>query len=128
MARKDILAPQLVSSNQTLAVAFNSPPTVIDFMDNCSYQINITTSNSTGTFAVQGSLDYVPQTNNGPTPVAGNWATLDLSGTPTAGAANDTILISMVALPFRAIRVSYTPTVAGTGTASIYVMNKQSGG
>lgn len=127
MARKDILK-QTVVSGQSLAASFNSTPTMIPWGDNCSYQVNITTSNSTGTFSVQGSLDYQAGTAQVPA-VAGNWTDLSLGGgTPTVAAANDTILINLNQLPFNAIRLAYTSTIAGTGTCTIILMSKQLGG
>lgn len=125
--RKNILSPELVATAQTLASSFNSTPTMIPFLDNCAYQINVTTTNSTGTFAVQGSLDYVQETplKRG---VTGNWIPLTLGGAtanPVANAANDTIIINLNQVPFNALRISYTSTIAGTGTADIYFMSKQ---
>ena len=97
-------------------------------MDQVAYQINVVTSNSEGSFKVQGSLDYVPATPN-TTAVAGNWADLSLGGDLlNVEAANDTMLINLTMLPFNAIRVAYTADTAGTGTATIIIMNKQLGG
>lgn len=127
MARKNVLR-KLIAPTQSLAASFSITPTMIPFGDNCAYQINVTTSNSTGTFSVQGSLDYVQQTQD-TKGVAGNWVDLSLGGgTPTVAAANDTILINLNQLPFNAVRLAYTSTIAGTGIADIYVMEKQIGG
>ncbi len=98
--------------------------------DNVSYQINITTSNSIGTFAVQGSDDYQPRTAQQPGNT-GNWVTLPLGGAtaaPTAAAANDSILINLNQVPFNALRVTYTVGTAGTGTCDIWETQKQVGG
>lgn len=112
------------ASSQSMAASFNSLPTMIKYLDNISYQINITTSNSTGTFSIQGSNDF--QAADGlSTAATGNWVTLTLSGTPTAAAANDNIMITMNQLPFRAIRLVYTSTIAGTGTCDCYIAAKQ---
>lgn len=94
--------------------------------DNCSYQINIATTNSTGTFSVQVSNDYQNQTQDDATN-AGNWEDLTLSGTPTVAAANDNIVIDLKGMPYKAMRLSYTPIIAGTGTATIYVSCKSTG-
>lgn len=123
--RKNVLPPVLVSSH-SLAATFSTSPTVITFLDNCAYQINVTTSNSTGTFMVEGSLDYVQATAN-VTGVTGHWIPLTLGGTtaaPVAAAANDQIIINLNQVPFNALRMSYTSTIAGTGTADIYFMSK----
>lgn len=129
MARKDVLKAQLLD-DQSLAADFTSSPTIVSYLDNCSYQINITTSNSTGTFYVDGSNDYQP-TNMGLSINAGNWVQLPLGGStanPTAAAANDSILINLNQIPFSAIRLRYVSTVAGTGTCDVFLMDKQLGG
>lgn len=130
MARKNVLNYRLVA-NQSLAASFNSAPTLITNTDNVAYQINITTTNSTGTFSVQGSVDYTAvevgasqASNTNP-----HWVDITLGGgTPTVAASNDSILIDLNQLPFNAVRIAYTSTVAGTGHADIYVMTKQIGG
>lgn len=124
--RKNVLSPELVAPAQSLAASFNTVPTMIPFLDNCAYQINITTTNSTGTFAVQGSVDYVQATPIQPGN-PGNWVSLTLGGTtaaPVAAAANDQIIINLNQVPFNALRIAYTSTVAGTGHADIYFMSK----
>lgn len=123
MGRKDIIVYKLVSA-QSLAATFNSSPTVINYMDNCSYQINVTTSNSQGTFSVQASNDYKKDEPSQIVTNAGTWVDLTLSGTPTVAAANDSIIINLNQLPFTAIRLHYTSTIAGTGTADIYITDK----
>lgn len=128
MARKNVLTPQEISINQTMAASFTSPATMVPYMDNVAYQINITTTNSVGTFAIQGSLDYNKDPTTGVVTNPGNWITLTLSGTPAAAGANDQILISLNQVPFNAMRVAYTSTTAGTGACNIYVMLKQVGG
>ena len=121
--RKNVLEPVKLLTSQSMAANFTSPATVVDFIDNIAYQINITTSNSTGSFVVQASLDYEPA-NSQKAANAGNWTDLTLSGTPTAAAANDSILISLNQLPFRAVRLKYVSTVAGTGTCNVYIQAK----
>lgn len=123
MSRKNVLEPIVLASNQSLATSFNSAPTVVKYLDNISYQINVVTTNSEGTFAVEVSNDYVPS-NSGVTPDTGNWSPLVLTGTPTVAAANNTLVINMNQLPFAAIRLAYTSTVAGTGTCEIILTGK----
>lgn len=130
MARKNVLSPQCItaSGGQSLAASFNSTATIIQQTDNIAYQINVTTSNSTGSFSVQGSVDYIPRTFEAPGNT-GNWVTLSLGGDLlTVAAANDNMLINLSQVPFNALRIAYTSTVAGTGTCEIYVMTKQIGG
>jgi hypothetical protein len=128
MARKDVFVSR-ISHNQSLAASFNGPATVIKYLDNLAYQINITTSNSTGNFSVQGSLDYSVNPLTGIVESAGSWVTLNLAGgTPTVAAANDTIAIDLNQLPYTAIRIVYTASVAGTGTCDIWISGRQIGG
>lgn len=129
MARKNTLVTPLVL-NQSLAATFHSNPTVVRNLDNCSYQINITTTDSQGTFAVEVSNDYyVNEGNDNVVQNAGTWVPLTLAGgTPSVAAANDTIVINLNQLPFYAVRLTYNSTVAGTGHCSIYITDKQIGG
>jgi len=129
MSRKNALQYE-VSANHSLAASFNSPVTVVKFLDNCSYQINIRTTNSIGTFKIQGSNDYLDnaigdQAQEG----SANWADLTLGGgTPFVNAANDTILIDLNQIPFKALRIVYTSSTAGTGHADIWFNAKELGG
>src|SRR5271166_829203 len=127
MARKNVLVTQLAAA-QSLSASFNSPPTVIRYLDNVSYQINITTTNSTGTFNIQGSDDYFINESTNKVENPGNWINIPLSTAITAGAANDTILVSLNQLPFYAVRLSYTSTIAGTGVCDIFLTIKEIGG
>lgn len=124
--RKNVLAPELVAPAQSLAASFNTTPTMIPFLDNCAYQINITTTDSTGTFAVQGSVDFVQKTAIIPGN-PGNWVPLTLGGNtaaPVAAGVNDQIIINLNQVPFNALRIAYTSTAPGTGHADIYFMSK----
>ena len=129
MARKDtnryLLNP---NGPQSLAASFISPPTIIRNHDNCSYQINIYTSDSSGTFAVEISNDYQVDPATQVVENPGTWLALPLGGTPVVAAANDTIVINLNQLPFMAMRLNYTSTVAGTGTCDMIVTEKQIGG
>lgn len=126
MARKNTLLYPVL--NQSLAASFTSTPTIITYLDNISIQINITTTNSTGTFSIQGSNDYARTEPSDVVSNAGNWVDLTLSGTPTVAAANDSIIIDMNQLPFTAIRIKYTSTIAGTGHCDMYTVARQLGG
>ncbi len=130
MSRKSTL-PFVVEAAKSLAATFTTTPTVINYLDNVAYQIIVTTTDSSGTFAVQASLDY--RANSAPEfPVAntGTWTDLPLGGataTPVANAANDTIVINLNQLPFSAIRIAYTAGTAGTGTCKILLFAKSIG-
>lgn len=128
MARKNTVNYQ-VASNQSLSSAFTSVPTEVITLDNLSYQINITTTDSVGTFAVQASDDYATYEPSGVVTNSGTWYNLPLGGgTPFANMANDTINIYLNQVAFKALRIAYTPSVAGTGVCNIFVTAKQLGG
>lgn len=121
MSRKLVLAPVALESAKSLATSFVTDATIISYQDNIAYQINVDTSDSEGTFAVEASLDYDERLNTG------TWTELTLSGVPTVAAADDSILISMAQVPYKALRMTYTSTVAGTGTCDILIMAKTVG-
>lgn len=111
-----------------MAADFNTPPTVIQFLDNIVYQINVTTTNSIGTFSLQGSNDYNVDGPTGTITNPGTWVDLDLGGgTPSVNAANDTIAICIQQMPFYAIRLAYTAGTPGTGTCNVFLNAKQVG-
>lgn len=127
MARKDTVVYP-VATNQSLATSFTTSPTVVTTLDNVAYQVNVTTTDSIGAFKVQASVDYAIYLNSNQVINPGNWVDLPLSGSPIANAAPDTININLNQLPFVAVRMVYTPSTAGTGTATIYLAAKQIGG
>lgn len=129
LSAKNTLVYNLTPTPQSLAVSFVTPPTVVRFLDNCSYQINLTTTDSVGSFQVQASNDYyVNEGNDNVVQNPGNWVKLTLAGgTPFVNAANDNIIIDLNQIPFYALRISYTPTVPGTGTCTIFVTDKRLG-
>lgn len=127
MSAKNTLVTTLVT-NQSLSTSFNTAPTVVRYLDNCSYQINVSTTDSTGVFNVQVSNDYYVQETEGTVQNAGNWITLTLAGgTPTVAATSDYITINLNQLPFYAVRLAYTSAIAGTGTCSIFITDKRLG-
>ena len=128
MSRKNVL-PYKLAIAQSLSASFNSAPTVIKNLDNISYQINLLTTNSIGTFAVQCSNDYeINSANDNAAVNPGTWVSLTLGGgTPFVNAANDSIIIDLNQLPYSAIRVAYTSSTPGTGTCDIYLLAKTVG-
>lgn len=126
MSRKNTLK-YLVLTGQSLAASFISPATFIRNTDNVSYQIDATTSSSSGIFSIQVSDDYSVGPDGAITN-PGRWITLTLSGTPTLIGTSDDIGISLNQLPYDAIRLVYTSTVAGTGTVDVILTSKQIGG
>lgn len=131
MARKDVLK-HVIEEAKSLASDFTTKATIVKYLDNLSYQINVATSNSTGVFAIQASNDYEVDPFSGTVTNPGSWADLPLQGEtaspPSATAADDTIMISLNQVDFTAIRVSYTPTIPGTGVCGIVIVAKQVGG
>jgi len=113
LARKTILGPIVIESAKSMAADFVTASTVVQMEDTLSYQINITTSDSTGTFYLQGSNDDT------------NFVTIGTAG--SAAGANDTILVDIGDVSCKHIRISYTSSVAGTGTCKIYLMARSVG-
>ena len=128
MSRKNVFSYQILPNLTSLSAGFVSNPTVVRNLDNVAYQINVTTTNSVGSFTVEASLDYAINESTNTVTNAGNWITLTLAGgTPTVNAANTNILIDLNQLPFEAVRLRYTSTTAGTGTCNGYVMGRMLG-
>lgn len=131
MSRKNSLVTQLINPTNgskvfSLATSFTSPATVVRFLDNCSYQINVTTSDSSGVFQVQVSNDYyVNEGNDSVVSNPGTWIPITLAGgAPTVAGADTDIAISLNQLPYYGVRLAYTSSVAGTGTCTIFVTDK----
>ena len=103
----------VLSANRTSAV------TQISYQDNISYQC-IVTGTCSGTFAVQGSLNYQPTpqgVQNDPA-ASGDWVTL---GTLTV-AGTDLLLFDVNQCAFPNIRIIYTDASSGTGSATCQVL------
>lgn len=135
-SKKDTLVTQLGPTNvgptatpYSLTTTFSTQPTVVRFLDNCSYQINVSTTDSVGSFAVEMSNDYFvnPSSDNVVTN-PGTWIPLTLTSSggaiPSVSAVDTNISINLNQLPFYAIRLTYTPTTPGTGTCKIYISDK----
>lgn len=127
MSRKNTLEYPIVTAG-SLATSFVTPPTTALTLDNCSYQINVNTTNSIGTFTVETSNDYNQAGATNGVAATGTWATLPIGGTPVASAANDTIFIDINQIPFKAIRIRYASSTPGTGTCDIKLVCRQIGG
>lgn len=113
MARKLVLGPINIATGQSLAANFSSASTVVSFEDSISYQINVTTSDSIGTFYLQCSNDGV------------NFADVGTAG--TVAAANDTIIVDIADMAEKYIRLRYASSTAGTGTCDIMLMARSVG-
>lgn len=121
-AGKNYLSPfQAMQTSQDMSQATLTSNVIdIRYLDDIAIQL-IFTGTPTGTFAVQGSLNY-SSTPLAPA-VSGTWTSLVLSPSPVASGAADNILINLVQLAFPYIRIVYTKT-GGTGTLSAYVSGK----
>ncbi len=108
-----IKTPNALPVYQSLTSSFNTISTSAKYQDNLSYQINILTTDSQGSFQLQGSNDNV------------NWANLGTAG--VVAAANDTSLMNVNQFPFAYMRLAYTATTAGTGKCSIVLVGKSVG-
>jgi hypothetical protein len=124
MSRKQVLSPQYINASTaqpvangaltvSLGASFNTVATAVQYQDNISYQVNITTSDSTGTFYVQGSND--------------NSVFVDLATAGTVAATNDNIMIAYNQFPYAYVRLKYTAGTAGTGTCTIELMARTVG-
>ena len=79
------------------------------------------TGTPTGTFTVQGSLDYCM--DNVHTPNAGTWTALNIDPAPVASGASGNILIDLVAFGAPYIQVIYTSS-GGAGTLNVMASGK----
>lgn len=136
MSRKNTLITQVgpnavgpQATSFSLTTSFTSSPTVVRYLDNCSVQINVTTTDSVGTFQLQVSNDYyVNEGNDSVVMNPGNWVPLTLAGgTPFVAAQNDNIVVNLNQLPFYALRLAYISTTPGTGTCTVYISDKAIG-
>lgn len=124
MPRKNALLPHQIftAASMTGTSTVTSLVTNIQFLDNMAVQLQWT-GTPTGTFYVQGSLDYSDGTN-GKLANAGTWTNIMLPQTPLASGSAGQILIDMALLSFPWIRVQYTNT-SGTGSLDAYICGKE---
>lgn len=116
---KKVLKKALVVSAGDMSGNLTSNVVDIEFLDNIGIQLNFT-GTPTGTFGVQISMDYNPQTGSG------FWIDLTLPTTPAAvaaGAANQ-IYIDLIQLTAPYIRCKYTAT-SGAGSLDAYINGKE---
>ena len=120
---KNVLRPISLVSAGNMSGNITSGAINIQFLDCVSMQLSFT-GTPTGTFAVQGSLDYYASPADPDTVlVPGTWTSLTLSPSPVASGAADNILIDMYGLSFPYIRLVYTAT-SGSGTLTANVSGK----
>lgn len=114
MSVKGVVGPYTVVTNQTMASAITSLPTVVLGMDNASYQVTYSGS-PVGAFTVESSND------------GASWSALVFSTTVDTTTASSPFLINLNQLPYAQIRLRYTPT-SGSGTMNAIVVAKRLGG
>lgn len=139
MSNKSILgvyqnfSSALANQTMTGTSVITSPQTNITYKDNIGVQLQWT-GTPTGTFTVQGSLDYnpgLPQSGGATGGAnAGVWTTInavDQSGNPpVAAGAPGQILMNLQELCFPWLRIQYT-NASGTGTLTGYISGKSIG-
>lgn len=131
MALKAITETQVIINN----VAVSGTVQVIGSVSNIKYKDSISiqyncTGNATGSFAIQGSLDYNPGTTQAQAFAggynAGNWNSITLSPTPSISSGSGTYLVNMNQLAFPYIRSVFTNS-SGTGILSGFIFCKSLG-
>lgn len=95
----------------------------VRYQDNICLQLNFT-GTPTGTFDVQGSVDYNISDPTDAVIVTGNWISVPLTPSPVAAGAGDSILFDLNQQSYPFIRVVYTKT-SGTGVLNGFVFGKQ---
>lgn len=113
MARKLVLGPIPIAASQSLASDFETDKTTVAFQDSVSYQINILTVDSVGTFYLQVSND------------GANFVDVGIAG--TAAAADDTIIVDVSDMAEKYVRIRYAGSVAGTGSCDVLLMARSVG-
>ena len=117
MAVKSLPPFQIITNGvMTGTNVLTSTVTDIRNLDNVAIALQFT-GTPTGTFAVNGSLDYNTATQ------VGTWIPLTLSPAPAAAGAASQILINMTGLAFPFIQATYTNT-SGTGTLNAFIAAK----
>lgn len=123
MAGKSLPPFQIVTAGD---MSGNITSTVTDVrnFDNVAVEL-VFTGTPTGTFSVEGSLDYGYQAggNFNPAVNAGTWTALSLSPTPAASGGAGSVLLDLNQISFAFIRVKYAFT-SGTGTLNAYIAAK----
>jgi hypothetical protein len=120
---KDVLKPyKIITAGNMSASSITSLATNIQYLDNICLEM-VFTGSPTGTFSVQGSVDY-QQDANGNVTNTGNWVPITLSPAPVASGSAGSILIDMNQLSFPYIRVVYTRT-SGSGSLTVNIGGKQ---
>jgi hypothetical protein len=119
VSRKLVIKNYKMLDGVSATTTQTSTPTNVDNVDNMTIHCKFS-ANNTGTFKVE-ARNYVP--DNGDTSTL--WYELDFDQT-VAVTAESEIQIVLNALPFRQIRLVWTPS-AGSGTLTAYAVAKTVG-
>lgn len=119
---KNVLVPYHVINAVTMGGSITGAATNIQYLDNVSVQL-IFTGTPTGTFTIEGSLNYSENPYDHSQINAGTWTAITLPTTASASGAAGDILIDLNQLSFPWIRIKYTRS-SGTGTLDAYVSAK----
>lgn len=119
--QRTILTP--VTNNMTGTATLHSHPMDWQTIRGGAIQA-VWTGTPTGTFTVEGSLNYLPNPDGSPGTGtnAGVWTSLGASVSNPAGSAGNSIVdISLTGVPW--VRLTYV-NVSGTGTLTVYGAGK----
>lgn len=120
---KNVLNPySIIVAGDMSQSSLTSAVTNIQYLDNVCLEL-IFTGSPTGTFAIQGSVNYAADINGNVTN-AGDWVAITLSPAPVASGSAGTILLDLNQLSFPYIRVVYTKA-SGTGSLTAVIGGKQ---
>lgn len=128
MPSKEVSLPFQVCASATMSgtSVFTSSATSIIYRDSLAYQFNWT-GNPTGTFQIQGSVDYNPGLpQSAGTFNSGNWNPVTITPTPTAASGSATYLVNMNQLAFSYARFQYT-NASGSGVLGAWTCGKSLG-
>lgn len=126
MAIKNVNLPFQVTASASMSgtTVYVSSVTNVMYHDSVAVQYNWT-GNPTGTFQIEGSVDYNPGLPQTGAMNAGKWNALSLSPTPTT-TSSTSYLVNMNQLSFSWLRTVYTNST-GSGVLAIWVCGKSLG-
>lgn len=96
----------LASDADNMGASFDSDSIDMSQMSGASFDIDFTTSDSVGTFILQGAVD------------TSTFRDIDLGESMNAAGVNDYFTIDLLGTSYKKLRIRYTRT-SGTGTATI---------
>ncbi len=120
---KKVLTRYQSMTNGNMAGSLTSEVTNIQFLDNVSIQINMSSADAAGAVHVQGSVDHLEDAN-GNVSNAGTFITIPSLSTTLVAGAPDNILIDVNQASYPYIQVIFTRT-GGTGTMNVFISGKE---